>query len=126
MLASSIITIGKLGMVFYLFRWGYWQLNDPDALLWTLIYWIPALLILVSVFKEVPDFLFRIVQFLSLGYFFVVMPKSFETSWMKLEEGREAMGLFIIFIFLVISRYGPDRINKIFSKKPETGDLSQS
>jgi len=99
-----------LSLIFaFLFLWAaYVQWNDPDSYLWYALYGIPAM---VSVFffldrlSPLPPFL------LSVGYLIGVVfawPAKFEGFTIgegdiaNIEEGREACGLLLVAMILMI------------------------
>lgn len=98
------------GAVFtILFLWSaYLQINDPDPILWIIIYVIAALASLLFIFKKLH---FSVAFILMLCYFIGTIlnwPDSFEgltfndMSHKNIEEGREALGLLFCGFILMI------------------------
>ncbi|MDY7395797.1 transmembrane 220 family protein [Aureibaculum sp. 2210JD6-5] len=102
----------SLGIIFtILFLWSaYLQLNDPDPLLWIVVYLIAALASLLFALSKLN---FLLASILALTYFIGAIlnwPESFEgitfndMSHKNIEEGREALGL--LFCGLIFTIYG--------------------
>jgi hypothetical protein len=84
------------------------QWNDPDAVLWYFVYGIPALVSLLFLFGRLSHGLAFI---LSIGYLVgmvFVWPEKFEGfnigegDIVNIEKGREAFGLLIIAVVLLV------------------------
>lgn len=101
-----------LGVIFILFS--LVQLNDPDPLLWVLIYMIPAVAALVYTHRKQSKYLLIGLAIIYLIGAVMLFPPSFQ-EWitaegeassigMKLpmiEEARESMGLFLCFLMFL-------------------------
>ncbi len=92
-----------------LFLWAaFLQWNDPDAIVWFLIYGIPAVVSILFIFGRLSQgFAFLI----SIGYLVgmaFVWPEHFEGftigegNILNIERGREAFGLLIIALVLLV------------------------
>lgn len=92
-----------------LFIWSaFVQHNDPDALLWYAIYGLAALMSILFALDRL-KFLFALV--LGIGYLvgtFVIWPEKFEGFAIgegkieNIERGREAFGLLIVSMVLLM------------------------
>ncbi|MET2983941.1 transmembrane 220 family protein [Aureibaculum conchae] len=100
----------SLGIIFtILFLWSaYLQLNDPDPILWVVIYLVAALISSLFAFNKLSFLLASILVVCSVIGAILNWPESFEgitfndMSHKNIEEGREALGLlFCGFIFMV-------------------------
>ena len=87
------------------------QLNDPDAFIWIVIYGIPCL---ASLFFFLHRFNYRIGLLLGISYFIggiLVWPETYEGITLEggnlenIERGREALGLFIITLVMLMYTY---------------------
>jgi len=87
------------------------QLNDPDAFIWIVIYAIPCV---ASLFFFLRRFNYPIGALLCLSYCIggiLVWPESYEGLTLakgnleNIERGREALGLFIIALVMLIITY---------------------
>ncbi len=87
------------------------QLNDPDAFIWIVIYAIPCL---ASLFFFLHRFNYLIGMLLCISYVvggILVWPETFEGITLEggnlenIERGREALGLFIIALVMLIYAY---------------------
>ena len=82
------------------------QYNDPDAVLWIVIYSSAALVTLGFLFKKLPYFIPLIVGLLAIVGFIYLFPEKFEGFGIgdgdvkNIEEAREAFGLLIIAIVM--------------------------
>ena len=100
----------SLGIIFtILFLWSaYLQLNDPDPVLWIVIYLVAAIASLLFAFNKLNFLLAFVLAIGSVIGAILNWPESFEgitfndMSHKNIEEGREALGLlFCGFIFMV-------------------------
>ncbi len=84
------------------------QYNDPDALVWILIWIAGGLLALGFALNKVSYGVLLIAGFLALGGFFYCYPEKFEGfeigagNIKNVEEAREAFGLLIIAVVLLL------------------------
>ncbi len=84
------------------------QYNDPDSLIWIVIWVLAGLLSLGFALNKVSYSVLLICGILALAGFFYCFPEKFEgfeigTGDIKnIEEGREAFGLLIISIVLLV------------------------
>jgi len=95
------------------------QYNDPDGLLWILVYSVPAAWSAVAVFrhlwfdKRVCQIMLLVSIAASLAgvvYFWPLTPKFWTKSvWYEVETAREGMGLMIVAIVLLITWFSGRR-----------------
>jgi hypothetical protein len=95
------------------------QYNDPDGLMWMLIYAVPALWSGVAVFWHLwfDKFACRVLLMLSVVasfagvvYFWPLSPKFWTKAvWLEVETAREGMGLMIVAFVLLITWYSGRR-----------------
>ena len=99
-----------LGILFtILFLWSaYLQLNDPDPVLWVIVYLVAALASLLFAFSKLNFLLASLLVVCSIIGAVLNWPGSFEgitfndMSHKNIEEGREALGLLLCgFIFMI-------------------------
>ena len=92
--------IVSLAIIFFVF--GILQLNDPDPLLWTSIYWGHALLLGLSLKKLIPPRMMLGLGLCALLGSVVLWPSEFYglagnmEQQVEIEEARESLGLFLI------------------------------
>ena len=85
------------------------QYNDPDALLWFLIYAIPAAWAGVVAFRPdlLPSNLVAITAYLACLAAAVAgaiyMWPSLPANWIHIEEEREGLGLIIVLVGLIVA-----------------------
>lgn len=77
-----------LFVVFLLFA--YLQLNDPDPIIWVLVYGIVALFFALSNFVKIPKIVFYTVILAMI--LFSLMHFGFFTDWLKSEDKSELVG----------------------------------
>lgn len=83
------------------------QYNDPDPLLWILIWGVAGSITLAITFKRIPSSISLVAGIAALIGFFYTYPDKFEGFEIgagdikNIEEGREAFGLLIIAIVLL-------------------------
>lgn len=84
------------------------QYNDPDALLWAVIYGSAALVTLGFLFKKLSHYVPLILGLLAIVGFIYLFPDKFEGFGVEdgdvknIEEAREAFGLLIIAIVMIV------------------------
>ena len=84
------------------------QYNDPDSLVWILIWSIAGIIAFAFAFNRVSYKVLLIAGILAFINFFYAFPEKFEgfeigTGDIKnVEEGREAFGLLIIAIIMLV------------------------
>ncbi len=84
------------------------QFNDPDSLIWIIIWALAGMLALGFAVDEVPSALLWITGVVALGGFLYCYPEQFEGfeigegNIKNVEEGREAFGLLIIALILLL------------------------
>lgn len=84
------------------------QYNDPDPLIWILIWGLSGIISLAYAFDRVPKSIPLIVGIAALVGFFFMYPETFEGFEIgkgdikNIEEGREAFGLLIISIVMLL------------------------
>lgn len=84
------------------------QLNDPDPILWVVIYSCAALVALGFLFNKVPYGVLLILGLIALFGFVYQLPEMFEGfdigngDIKNIEEAREAFGLLIIAIVMFL------------------------
>lgn len=82
------------------------QYNNPDAVLWIVIYSSAALVTLGFLFKKLPYFIPLTAGLLAIVGFIYLVPEKFEGFGVgdgdvkNIEEAREAFGLLIIAIVM--------------------------
>lgn len=88
------------------------QYNDPDPLVWILIYSASAVLSFAFAFNKAPFALLLLGGLLAIGGGFYFFPEQFQGFEIgqgdikNIEEGREAIGLFILgSAFLIFALY---------------------
>ncbi len=80
------------------------QYNDPDPILWIVLYSCAAIVSFAYALNKVPTLLLVITAAISLFGFFFMFPEKFEGFEIgkgdikNIEEGREAFGLLIMAI----------------------------
>lgn len=101
-----------LGLIFILFS--LVQLNDPDPVIWVIIYLVPAIISFLFTHRKVNRFMLFLLCLIYLIAAIYLFPPSI-SDWihaedkaqslgMKLpgiEKARESMGLFICFLSLL-------------------------
>ncbi len=90
------IVAGLMAIVFAGF--GIVQYNDPDGVLWAVIYATPALVSLVVALGRVPLGLPALALTFSAGFAYLA-PELFQRDWIESEVGRESAGLLIAAIW---------------------------
>jgi len=98
-----------LGIIFTLFS--IVQFNDPDAIIWIIIYLIPAIISFLFTHRRISPLVLLILGSAYLiGAIFIFPPsisdwlhteekaQSIEMTLPGIEEARESMGLFICFL----------------------------
>jgi ABC-type multidrug transport system permease subunit len=96
------------------------QYNDPDPIIWMLIYGVAAAVSIGFALDKIKPYLPLIVGILGIFGFIYVFPNHFEgfdfakgMSSANVEEGREAFGLLIIsmfmFLFAIRMKFGINR-----------------
>src|SRR5262245_29020078 len=97
------------------------QYNDPDPIRWMAIYGAAALACLWSLRAPVPRWLSAIVGLAAMVWIGIWMPKvlgqvSFGEMFreagmatLKIEEGREVIGLILVAIWMVVLFFRPGR-----------------
>ena len=112
-----LINITKISFSVILIAFSIVQFNDPDPLIWVLVYGLSSILILLSAFINIPKVIFYL--FVTFIFFWccsltpslinwIIIEKGsnlmqvMQTSKPYIEETRECLGLFITFIMLLI------------------------
>ncbi|PHQ62197.1 MAG: hypothetical protein COC08_01665 [Maribacter sp.] len=97
----------------------YVQNNDPDAMLWYLIYGVAALASILFLSGKLP---FAIAVILFASYLigvFMVWPEQFEGvtigegDIVNVERGREALGLLIVSAVMLVYALGVKCVRKL-------------
>ena len=83
-------------MLVFFSSWSYFQLNDPDALPWILIYGATAVCCLLYGLRRLPLPLAALLAAFALGWALVVAIRVLGQQPIFEEEGREMMGLLIV------------------------------
>lgn len=84
------------------------QYNDPDSLIWILIWGLAGIIALGFAFVQISFPIPLVAGFLALVGFFYTYPEKFEGfeigsgNSTNIEEGREAFGLLIIALVMLI------------------------
>ena len=84
------------------------QYNDPDAFLWVVIYGSATLVTLGFLFKKLPYYVPLILGLLAIVGFIYLFPEKFQGFGIgdgdvkNIEEAREAFGLLIIAIVMLV------------------------
>ena len=99
------ITAFILGIMFLVFAALQW--NDPDPILWIIIYAIPTLLCAGAAFQKIPWWIYGITVVAFLAYAIYLWPGHYEGGLMDemkagsgVEEARESLGLLICAVSL--------------------------
>ena len=88
------------------------QYNDPDPLLWMIIYGVAALVSFGVATKKIPYSVPLVLGILCLVGCFFVFPETFEGFEIgkgdikNVEEGREAVGLLIMALVMFLFAWG--------------------
>ncbi len=83
------------------------QYNDPDPMMWIIVYAVSALLSFGFALNRVPSVFLLVAGILALCGGFYFFPEQFEGFEIgkgdikNIEEGRESVGLFIIGVVLL-------------------------
>lgn len=91
------------------------QYNDPDPLVWVTIWGLSGLIALACAFDKVPSAVPLFVGVAALIGFFYTYPEKFEGFEIgegdikNIEEGREAFGLLIIAIVMLVLAFNAIR-----------------
>ncbi|WP_224490123.1 transmembrane 220 family protein [Robertkochia flava] len=84
------------------------QYNDPDPVLWYVVYGIAALISLLYVFDRLPLWVAVVIALVFVAGGLISWPAKFEGFTIgggdirNIEEGREAFGLFITALIMLI------------------------
>ncbi|MCY4171733.1 MAG: hypothetical protein OXE59_09365 [Bacteroidetes bacterium] len=86
------------------FLCAYWQLNDPDALWWVLIYGIAAVIGFVRLFRQIPWQVLTIlaIAISGFGLYCLWIVVSQGLHYFSDEVGREMMGALMVGAYLAI------------------------
>lgn len=101
------------------------QFNDPDTLLWILIYGAAAAVCIFYILKKIPWFIPASVGFLALVWALLLLPdvihasdslnntfSSWEMNGLEVEETREMFGLLIVTFWMFV-------LSVLIKKQPE-------
>jgi len=90
---SKRVKIINFILFFLLLLFAIVQLNDPDPFLWVFIYLTASILVFLSVFKNIPKIILRIVLIglLLFAGFYI----SYFLDWLKVEKKEELFGKMI-------------------------------
>lgn len=109
------------------------QYNDPDPVRWGFIYGAAAAVCIWALLKPVPRWAPAFVGAAALVWMILLLPKVFGQvgftemfrevgmSTMEIEEGREAIGLALIVIWMVVLIFAGGRIARL--TRPGQADL---
>ena len=98
---ALILKIISAAMTVLFTVWAYYQVNDPDAFLWIVVYGAAAamsLLFVVDRLRAIIPLIFGGVCLLWAGYLSTQI--TFEPPLIAIEAWREMMGLLIIFAWM--------------------------
>ncbi len=86
------------------FLCAYWQLNDPDAFWWALVYAVTALIGLISLYRKIAWQVITLPAILitGLGLYYAWIVANQGLHYFEDESGREMMGSLLAGIYLVI------------------------
>lgn len=91
------LTSAAMALVFVVFA--AVQYNDPDAVLWALVYCLPAVVSVAAVFRRIPRGVVLVAVAFAAGFLWL-SPEFFQREWIDSEEGRESAGLLIAALWL--------------------------
>lgn len=92
------------------------QYNDPDPLLWIVIYAVAAIVSFGIAVNKIPYSVPLVLGILCLLGFFFVFPEKFEGFEIgagdikNIEEGREAVGLLILALVMFLFAWGRKKV----------------
>lgn len=98
------------------------QYNDPDPLVWMIIWSLAGILVLAFAFNRISFPVLLVAGIAALIGFFYSYPEKFEGFEIgagdikNIEEGREAFGLLIIAIVMLVLALRGFRVKKSKSK----------
>ena len=100
------------------------QYNDSDPIRWMAIYLSAAAACVLAMYRPVPRWLTAITALVALGWIAILLPRVFgqvglsemfkETGMatMEIEEGREAIGLLLVVLWMTALLIWPHRIRR--------------